>query len=67
VTGVQTCALPIFKRKRGRDGDGNINIISEPEDKIYRVKFFKRRRLDDNTSVPLRYIYRERKRERYYS
>jgi hypothetical protein len=48
-----------IKRKRGRDGDERINIISEPEDKIYRVSFFKRRRLDDNTSVPLGYINRE--------
>jgi hypothetical protein len=24
-----------IKRQRGRNGDGNINIISEPEDKIY--------------------------------
>jgi hypothetical protein len=48
-----------IKRKRGRDGDGNINIIREAEDKIYRVSFFKRRRLDDNTSVPLGYINRE--------
>jgi hypothetical protein len=48
-----------IKRKRGRDVDGNIKIISEPEDKIYRVSFFKRRRLDDNSSVPLGYINRE--------
>jgi len=38
-----------IKRKRGKDGDGRVNIISEPEDKTYRVSFFKRRRLDDNS------------------
>ena len=41
-----------IKRKRGKDGDGRVNIISETEDKTYRVSFFKRRRLDNNSSVP---------------
>ena len=45
-----------FKRKRCRDGDGRIRIVTEPEDKIYRVSFLKRRRLHDNTSVPFGYI-----------
>ena len=45
-----------IKRKRGKDGDGRVNIISEPEDKTYRVSFFKRRRLDNNSSVPFGYI-----------
>ena len=36
--------------------DGRINIITEPEDKIYRVSFLKRRRLCDHTSVPFGYI-----------
>jgi len=44
------------KRKRGKDGDGRVNIISEPEDKTLRVSFFKRRRLNDNSSVPFAYI-----------
>jgi hypothetical protein len=43
------------KRKRGKGGDGRINIITEPEDKMYRVSFLKRRRLNDNTSVPFGY------------
>ena len=42
-----------IKRKRA---DGRINIVTEPEDKIYRVSFLKRRRLCDNTSVPFGYI-----------
>jgi hypothetical protein len=56
-----------IKRKTGREGDGRINIISEPENKIYRVSFLKRMRLADNTSVPLGYINREGKPVRYYS
>jgi len=45
-----------IKRKRGKDGDGRVIIISEPEDKTYRISFFKRIRLSDNSSVPLGYI-----------
>jgi hypothetical protein len=37
-----------IKRKRT---DGGIQIVTEPEDKIYRVCFLKRRRLSDNSSV----------------
>jgi hypothetical protein len=42
------------KIKRKRAGS-RIDIITEPEDKMYRVSFFKRRRLA-NTSVPFGYI-----------
>ena len=45
-----------IKRKRGKDGDGRIRNVTEPEDKIYRVLFLKRRLLQDNTSVPFGYI-----------
>ena len=45
-----------IKRKRGKDGDGRVNIISEPEAKTYRISFFKGRSLDDNSSVPFGYI-----------
>jgi len=44
------------KIKRKRKG-GIISIVTEPEDKIYRISFFKRRRLGDNTSVPFAYKY----------
>jgi hypothetical protein len=45
------------KIKRKRDGNGGpIQIVTEPEDKLYRVCFTKRRRLADNTSVPFGYI-----------
>ena len=36
--------------------DGGVNLISEPKDKTYRVSFLKRRRLNDNTSLPFGYI-----------
>jgi len=42
-----------IKRKRGKGG--RVQIVTEPEDKTYRVYFFKRRRLRDNTSVPFGY------------
>jgi len=40
-----------IKRKRYLR-EGIVSIITEPEDKKYRVSFLKRRRLLDNTSVP---------------
>ena len=36
--------------------DGGVHLISESEDKTYRVSFLKRRRLNDNTSLPFGYI-----------
>jgi hypothetical protein len=39
------------KIKRKRKG-GCVSLITEPEDKMYRISFFKIRRLKDNTSVP---------------
>jgi hypothetical protein len=33
-----------------------ISLITEPEENMYRISFLKRRRLNDNTSVPLGYI-----------
>jgi len=44
----------MIKRKR-RNGS-RVQIVTEPEDKTYRVSFLKRRRLHDNTSVPFGYI-----------
>jgi hypothetical protein len=42
-----------IKRMRGR---GGVSIISQHEEKTYRVSFLKRRRLNDNTSLPFGYI-----------
>ena len=44
------------KIKRKREKDGRVQILSEAEGKIYRVSFFKRRRLQDNNSVPFGYL-----------
>ena len=46
-----------IKRKTGKDG--GVQILSEAEDKIYRVSFFKRRRLHDNNSVLFGYLTAE--------
>ena len=45
-----------IKIKRKRRVGGAVSIVTEPEDKIYRISFLKRRRLSDNNSVPLGYI-----------
>ena len=37
------------KIKRKRIDGACVSIVTEPEDKIYRVSFYKRRRLDDNS------------------
>jgi len=52
---VETVALRTDKKIKRKRGKGRINIITEPEDKIYRVSFLKRRRLSDNMSVPFGY------------
>ena len=43
------------KVKRKRKGGGTVSIVTEPEHKMYSISFFKRRRLDDNTSVLFEY------------
>ena len=45
-----------IKRKRAKDGNGRVQIATEPEDKTFRVSFLKTRRLHDNTSIPFGYI-----------
>jgi hypothetical protein len=45
-----------IKRKRGKYGEGRVQIVTESEDKTYRMSFLNRRRLQDNTSVPFVYI-----------
>jgi hypothetical protein len=41
-----------IKRKKGQ---GAVTIVTVPEDKICRLSFHKRRRLNDNTPVPFWY------------
>jgi hypothetical protein len=43
------------KIKRERTWGGLVAIVTEPEDKNYRISFFKRRRLDHHTSVRFGY------------
>jgi len=43
-----------IKRKM-KGGGGTVTIVTELEDKLYGISFFKRRRLGDNTSVPFGY------------
>jgi len=43
-----------IKRKK-KAGGGDVSIITEPEDKLYRISFFKKRLLQENTSVPYGY------------
>jgi len=44
------------KIKRKRNGNGRVQIVTEPEVKTYRVLFLKGRRLHDNTFVSFGYI-----------
>jgi len=39
------------KIKRKSKAGGLVSIVTEPEDKIYRISFFKRRWLGDHKSV----------------
>jgi len=58
LRGVETDTVTVHterKIKRKRENGGRVQIVMEPEDKTYRVSFFKRRRLHDNTSVPFGY------------
>ena len=45
------------KIKRKRRAGGVVDLVTEPENNRYRISFFKRRRMLDNSSVPLGYIY----------
>ena len=55
-TGVETTATVHTEKKIKRKGKGGtVAIVTEPEDKTYRISFFKRRRLADNSSVPFGY------------
>jgi hypothetical protein len=45
------------KIKRKRRAGGTVDVVTESENKRYRISFFKRRRMHDHSSVPLGYIY----------
>jgi len=42
-------------KRKWKTGGGIVSIITEPEYMMYRISFFKRRRLADNSSVPFGY------------
>ena len=44
------------KIKRKRLAGGTVDIVTEPENKRYRIFFFKRWRMHDHSSVPFGYI-----------
>ena len=44
------------KIKRKWRAGGVVVLVTEPENKRYRISFFKRRRIYDHSSVPLGYI-----------
>ena len=54
-TGEPTVTVHTEKKiKRKRNGGGTVAIVIEPEDKMYRISFFQRRRLGDNSTVSAR-------------
>ena len=50
---VTVHTIKIYQTKRGEGAC--VSIVTEPEDKIYKISLLKRRRIDDNTSVPFGY------------
>jgi len=48
----ETVIVRTKNKIKSKKSNGEVNLISEPEDKTYRVSFLKRRRLNDNTSLP---------------
>ena len=52
----ETIIVRTEKKIKRKKIDGGVHLISEREDKTYRVSFLKRRHLNDNTSLPFGYI-----------
>ena len=53
---TQTVTVHTERKIKRKRPDGKISIVTEPEDKIYRVSFLKRRHLCDNTSDSFGYV-----------
>ena len=51
-----TVTVPTERKNKRKRGNGRVQIVTEREDKTYRVSIYKTRRLHDNTSVPFGYI-----------
>ena len=58
-TGEEPTVVNIHTEKKikckRKGGGGTVSIVTEPEEKQYRISIFKRRRLDNNTTVPFVY------------
>jgi len=59
VTGVEHTTTTVTVRTERKimhktKGEGNVSIITDPEDKVYRISL-KRRRLDEHKSIPFGY------------
>ena len=54
-TGGEPTVTVHTERKIKRKRKCTVAIITEAEDNVYRISFFKRRRLGDNSSVPFGY------------
>ena len=52
----ETVIMPTENKIKRKKIDGGVHLISEPEDKTYRVSFLKRRLQSENTSLPFGYI-----------
>jgi len=59
LDGTKTRHVTLHTRKKikckRKVGEGIVSIITKPEYKMYRICFFKRQRLVDNSSVPFGY------------
>ena len=53
---TQTVTVHTKKKIKRKRDDGGVHVVTEPEDKIDRVSFQKRRRLNKNTSVPFGFV-----------
>jgi len=56
IEGEETVIVRTKNKIKRKKSKGGVNIISEPENKTYKVLFLKLRRLNDNTSLPFGYI-----------
>jgi len=53
----EVVTINMDKKIKRKKKEGRVQILSEAEDKIYRVSFFKRIRLHENNSVPFGYQF----------
>jgi hypothetical protein len=56
VVKVHTDKIKRKRKGRAEGGCASVSLITEPEVKVYSISYLKRRRLNDNISVPFGYI-----------